>query len=196
MVFFCRLWFQPAFVKAPSSPSDSITVVSLFGWTIGESVVLEYDHSPVGPYQEFVSLGGVVWKRGALGQWGSRLFVSSRQAKELCENVWNLPAQLADISLNGEGTLSVEAISDNVQVRGWQTTRTPSKSRWNLQVEIVWTPSIKALWTPTIFLPDSSKELVPMHHLRLSSSSVRLVGGFGIVADNVLIEISQQCGFL
>ena len=36
---------------------------------------LEYDASPVGPYREYVTMGTLVTKRGALGQWGSRLFV-------------------------------------------------------------------------------------------------------------------------
>ena len=41
----------------------------------GGVVSLEYDASPVGPYREYVTMGSLVTKRGALGQWGSRLFV-------------------------------------------------------------------------------------------------------------------------
>ena len=36
-------------------------------------VSLEYDLSPVGPYRQYVTMGSLVSKSGALGQWGSRL---------------------------------------------------------------------------------------------------------------------------
>ena len=46
----------------------------------GGVVSLEYDASPVGPYREYVTMGALVTKRGAVGQWGSRLFVRSGAA--------------------------------------------------------------------------------------------------------------------
>ena len=47
-----RLWFRPAFVRAPhpSSLPAGVSAVALLGWTIGGVVALEYDESPVGPY--------------------------------------------------------------------------------------------------------------------------------------------------
>ena len=53
---------------------------------IGGNVCLQYDESPVGPYVEYVTMGSLVEKRGALGQWGSRLFVSTQPADE----VWHV----------------------------------------------------------------------------------------------------------
>jgi len=41
----------------------------------------------VGPYLEYVTMGSVVAKRGALGQWGSRLYVSSAPAEAICKEV-------------------------------------------------------------------------------------------------------------
>ena len=41
--------------------------------------------SKVGPYLEYVTMGSVVAKRGALGQWGSRLYVSSAPAEAICK---------------------------------------------------------------------------------------------------------------
>jgi len=60
-------------------------------------VCLEYDKSPVGPYLEYVTMGSLVEKRGALGQWGSRLFVSTLAAEEVCRRTWAVPAEVADI---------------------------------------------------------------------------------------------------
>ena len=103
--FTGRLWFRPAIVKIPSdsnpsapSPPPSLSILNLFGYTIGGTVALEYDTSPVGPYKEYVTMGAVVSKRGALGQWGSRLYVSTQVAEDVCRDVWGVPAIVADIN--------------------------------------------------------------------------------------------------
>ena len=86
--FSGRLWFRPALVKAPTSgnekddvqqpppPPPSVSILQIFGWTIGGSVALEYDDSPVGPYREYVTMGALVSKRGSLGQWLSLIHIS------------------------------------------------------------------------------------------------------------------------
>ena len=51
----------------------------------------------MGPYLEYVTMGSVVTKRGALGQWGSRLYVSSAPAEAICKQVWGVPAETAEI---------------------------------------------------------------------------------------------------
>merc|ERR1719247_1335179 len=107
-----RLWFRPAFVRAPEPDAlpEGMSAVSLFGWTVGGVVALEYDESPVGPYREYVSLGALVTKRGALGQWGRRLFVSTRAAEEVCQRVWDVPAEVRGIDFAEPGpALRVEA---------------------------------------------------------------------------------------
>jgi len=74
-LFDGRLWFRPAIVRVPQNLPDGLSAVGLFGFSIGGVVSLEYDASPVGPYREYVTMGSLVTKRGALGQWGTRLFV-------------------------------------------------------------------------------------------------------------------------
>ena len=109
-----------------------MSAVSLFGWTVGGVVALEYDESPVGPYREYVSMGAVVTKRGALGQWGSRLYVSSAPAEAICKEVWGVPAETAEIEFveAGEG-LRVDQPppptgpegAATIRVGGWEATR-------------------------------------------------------------------------
>ena len=200
--FTGRLWFRPALVKIPSesNPSDprpppSVSILNLFGYTIGGTVALEYDTSPVGAYREYVTMGAVVSKRGALGQWGSRLYVSTQVAEDVCKEVWGVPAIVADINFvedegDSEQSLSVEAAPDKfdtsakqrIDVRGWSNTRVLNKDGpdddpiGNLPV--LWTPTIKALWAPLVPFPASDNinndGALPLHRLRLSASALRL----------------------
>lgn len=201
--FTGRLWFRPALVKVPSatnpsdpSPPPSVSVLNLFGWTIGGTVALEYDTSPVGPYKEYVTMGAVVSKRGALGQWGSRLYVSTQVAEDVCQDVWGVPAIVADISFvedddgSNEQYLSVEPAPDKfdtanrqkIDVRGWSNTRVLNDDEMDDEpkggLPVLWTPTIKALWAPLVPLPASGNgdadESLPLHRLRLSASALRL----------------------
>jgi len=233
--FTGRLWFRPALVRVPSSddPSDpepptSVSILNLFGWTIGGTVSLEYDTSPVGPYREYVAMGAVVSKRGALGQWGSRLYVSTQTAEDVCVDVWGVPAEVAEIEFvegGGSSSLRVQSapnklvtgVKQRIEVAGWSKTRvltekelTEAQPKGGLPV--LWTPTIKALWAPLIPLPASEsdeRDSLPLHKLRLSANAVRLqlcpqspseaLGipiPFGLVVDNVLIEIGRQGGVL
>jgi hypothetical protein len=223
--FSGRVWFRPALVRVPSGPNTpkppaSVTILNLFGWTIGGNVALEYDDSPVGPYREYVTMGATVFKRGSFGQWGSKLYVNTQAAEDVCRKTWNVPAALADIEFSEEAaTLKVKSAPDvqatnkqTIQVNGWENsrilkpeddmTRNPAGG-----LPLLWTPSIKALWTPFILLPSSKDDdsSLPLNRLRLSASAIRLtlcgqrpsnVLGIpipiGIVVDNVLIEISRQ----
>lgn len=233
--FTGRLWFRPALVRVPSSndPSDpqpptSVSTVNLFGWTIGGTVSLEYDTSPVGPYREYVTMGAVASKRGALGQWGSRLYVSTQTAEDVCVDVWGVPAQVADIEfVEGDGSSSlrvesapnklVSGVKQRIEVTGWSKTRVLTEeelaeARPNGGLPVLWTPTIKALWAPLIPLPASESDeenALPLHKLRLSANALRLqlcpqspsetLGipiPFGLVVDNVLIEIGRQDGVL
>lgn len=91
-LFEGRLWFRPAIVRVPEQLPPSVQSINLFGYSIGGVVSLEYDESPVGPYYEYVTMGSLVYKRGFLGQWGSRLFVSTQPAEEVCRRIWEVPA--------------------------------------------------------------------------------------------------------
>ena len=122
--FSGRLWFRPALVRVPQKeeqeqqregvgstatsrastrtalPPSSVSIVSLFGYTIGGVVALEYDTSPVGPYREYVTMGAIVSKRGAIGQWGSKLYVSTKEAEDVCQKIWGVPATFVRIEFN------------------------------------------------------------------------------------------------
>ena len=204
--FSGRLWFRPSLVQTSDLPNSvkeslppSVSIVSLFGWTIGGVVALEYDDSPVGPYREYVSMGAVVTKRGAIGQWGSRLFVNTKKAEKVCQDIWDVPAKLAKIDfLEGEygqffngDNLNVINSPDldkmskvqSISVSGWKKTRVMDSSSDDMKrypfggIPVFWTPSIKALWAPLIPFPLKKNDNVnslPLHKLRLSASAIRL----------------------
>ena len=204
-------------VKLPSTPPPGrVNFLALFGWTLGGSVCLEYDESPVGPYVEYVTMGALVSKRGAVGQWGSRLFVSNQVAEEVCQRVWDVPAEIADISFDEPGgALSVAeaparvgggSSPESIRVSGWAETRTGGDGR-TPGLPVLWTPSIKALWAPLrLPLPRSDDDAgLPLHRLRLSVSSARLhlcaqapseaLGvplPFGLSVDGLRIEIARE----
>lgn len=216
-----RLWFNPALVRCDSidPPAEGVQLINLFGWTLGGTVCLQYDESPVGPYVEYVTMGALVAKRGAVGQWGSRLFVSTQPAEEVCRRVWDVPAEVADLTFEDEGDgwgLSVSSAparvassaTETIRVRGWANTRsggTADESFGGLPV--LWTPSIKALWAPIrVPLPfgDGDAKL-PLHDLRLSVASARLhLTGqrpsdglgvplpIGLSVDGLRIEIARE----
>ena len=216
-----RLWFRPSLVRTPEyDPPGNIRFLSLFGWTLGGNVCLEYDESPVGPYVEYVTMGALVAKRGAIGQWGSRLFVSTQPAEAVCQRVWDVPAEVAAISFDEDGgALCVEAAPalvggaagrETITVSGWANTRSGGSSDDSVgNVPVLWTPSIKALWAP-IRLPgfgggDDDENALPLHNLRLSASSLRLhlcgqasseeLGvplPFGLTVDGLRIEIARE----
>ncbi len=203
-LFTGRLWFSPSLVKVPSkesslSPGPSVSILSLFGYSLGGTVTLEYDTSPVGPYREYVTMSALVSKRGTIGQWGSRLYVSTQKAEDVCKDIWGVPAELANIEFcetreNGSNKVlqvtsppNPGASTQNVQnirVEGWENTRVlteeenDSDPKRNGGLPVFWTPTIKALWAPFIPLPASSdgkeEEELPMHKLRLSASALRL----------------------
>ncbi|KAL1530958.1 hypothetical protein AB1Y20_001849 [Prymnesium parvum] len=207
-----RLWFRPALVRAPTELPEGLAALSLFGWTVGGVVALEYDISPVGPYLEYVTMGSLVTKRGALGQWGSDLYVSTAAAEEVCRRVWGVPAQHAHIAFaNTSAPLRVElppraaACRAEVSVAGWAAVRTaaPSAARRG-GLRVLWTPRLKALWAPLVPLPAAPRQL-QLHALRLSAGSVRLVScgqppsdalgvplGVGLTVDALRIEIGPQ----
>jgi hypothetical protein len=180
-----------------------------------DSVCAEYDESPVGPHREYVTMGSLVTKRGAFGQWGSRLYVSTAAAEEVCQRTWGVPAEQADITFSEGGTsLCVAAApplkggaSAAIAVSGWQATRSAAIDapvRGGLPV--LWTPQIKALWAPLVPLPAAS-DAVPLSlcRLRLSAKSLRLhwcgqsassdLGSplpIGLSVDGVRIEIGKS----
>jgi hypothetical protein len=216
--FTGRLWFHPSLVKVPqdkqddeddeinkdtssssSSPGSNVKILSLFGYTLGGSVCLEYDTSPVGPYREYVTMSALVMKRGTVGQWGSRLYVSTSQAERVCRDIWGVPAELASIDFVDDGERLRVALPPNscvdeeedsglpwIRVEGWKNTRivadppnvgdSNGRARWG-NLPVYWTPTIKALWLPFIPFRKSGGDVgknLSLHRLRLSASTIRL----------------------
>ncbi|KAL3776355.1 hypothetical protein HJC23_010623 [Cyclotella cryptica] len=208
-----RFIFRPSLVRVPIDENDfppCSTLVSIFGYTLGGSVVLEYDVSPVGPYREYVNMGGVVALgrvgvdeslddgNGAvclgLGQWGTNLYVSTQVAEDVCQDVWGVPATLADIVfdedghrlLDGPEETSGDLARRKFNLSGWNNARILSNKINSLSIKrfgnipIFWTPTIKALWAPISFpfqgLSDRNgkQKRLPVHKLRLSASALRL----------------------
>uniref|UniRef100_A0A7S3Q512 Uncharacterized protein n=1 Tax=Chaetoceros debilis TaxID=122233 RepID=A0A7S3Q512_9STRA len=190
--FTGRLCFLPSLVKVPESgPGSSVNLISLFGYSLGGTVALEYDTSPVGPYREYVTMASLVAKNG-IGQWGSRLYVSTQKAEDVCKEIWGVPAELANIDFvegrnTRNGSLMVTSLPNpdaptrdvqNIQVEGWQETRIQSElddPKRGPCIPAYWTPTIKALWAPLVFNINShSDETLALHKLRISASAVRL----------------------
>ncbi|KAL9183078.1 hypothetical protein ACHAXT_004865 [Thalassiosira profunda] len=199
-----RFLFRPSLVRTSDARPPSASLLSLFGYSLGGSVVLEYDVSPVGPYREYVEMGGVVGlgrvnvggdgtaeKKQILGigQWGTDLFVSTQVAEDVCRVVWGVPAQVADIEFIEGGDVLADGVNEDspdegrrrkFAIAGWKNTRIlnsgePSKRYGG--IPIYWTPTIKALWAPLLFPgggKGSGKNLLPLHKLRLSAGALRL----------------------
>lgn len=187
--FTGRLWFSPSLVKIPNEDnvtttnqlvSKNVQVLSLFGYTLGGKVTLEYDTSPVGPYKEYVTMSSLVFKNGSIGQWGSRLYVSTQEAEDVCKQVWGVPAEVANIEFNEKDSPNNESsqsnnntllkvskppcpdsqINDlqNIIVEGWGNTRILTPNEYDVNgnasrygnVPVLWTPTIKALWSPWV----------------------------------------------
>lgn len=217
-LFDGRLWFRPAIVRVPEEMPAGLAPISLFGYSIGGVVSLEYDASPVGPYREYVTMGALVTKRGAVGQWGSRLFVSTQPAEEVCQRVWGVPAEVAAIDFVEDGdALRVDAPppllklpgapSPSIAVSGWRSTRSSSDGGTRRgALPVLWTPTIKALWAPLIpFAATDSATALPLHKLRLSAKSLRVHMSLqtpsemlgwplpvGLSVDGVRIEIGPR----
>eukprot|EP00970_Alexandrium_tamarense_P004102 scaffold693_cov200-Alexandrium_tamarense.AAC.104 len=180
-----RFIFRPSLVRVPSDRErlpPNTNLLSLFGYSLGGSVVLEYDVSPVGPYREYVVMGGVVGlgrvnlgdddrtseRKLGLGQWGTDLFVTTQVAEEVCKQVWGVPAQVADIDLIEDGGVlrdgPDEVIGRGMKPKfilsGWNEARVLTNKNEDSSIKrygnipIFWTPTIKALWAP-ISLPGS-----------------------------------------
>mmetsp|Transcript_54397 Transcript_54397/g.156415 ORF Transcript_54397/g.156415 Transcript_54397/m.156415 type:complete len:335 (-) Transcript_54397:54-1058(-) len=178
--FTGRVRFRPAFVSAPSGPvAEGVQVLSLFGITVGGSVCLEYDMSPVGPYLEVVQMAAVVFSERlwTLALWGSRLMVSDAMADSANGDVWGVPSECRDISFEAGGPPGVVTDAEGrLRIGDWggMTFADAGAETWG-QLPIWWTPTLKALWAPLSPWCDESKGgSLPLRRLRLSASALRL----------------------
>ena len=202
-----RFIFAPQLVRVPDDPPDAY-IVNLFGWTLGGVVALEYDSSIVGPYLEFVEMGALVVRNGAIGQWGARLLVSNEEAKEACEDVWRVPAGTRALDYVEAGdTLTVEGDGASTTIDGWSRVKGGLRLfGWRSPpLPVLWTPQIKALWAP-VKLPSSRNVDLDVHVLGLSATSIalrrfrdtrdvdRIPLGFCVAADGLRIDIAPWRG--
>ena len=199
-----RCIFVPSLVRLPEDNNlpSGISVLNLAGWTVGGTVVLEYDESAVGYYREWVDLGGLaLYTRQSpqgqsflVGQYGSNLFVSRPEAEELCVNVWGLVAKRADIEFSEQTRSGVCELQRNetaptgsnpiLSTFGWKELWKHGRLSFS-GLNLLWTPTIKAIWTCLGRLPSSSVDtqqpLLPLHRLRLA-------GRVGLSRFNTLDE--------
>ena len=211
-LFTGRLCFLPSIVKVKSKPGSSVRPISLLGYSLGGVVALEYDTSPVGYYREYVTMSSLVVKRGCIGQWGSRLYVSTREAEEVCQKLWGVPVEQANIEFKENGdTLQIPRPpnpgttfkqTQDIQIDGWKNTRILTKQEYNSApkrfggLSVLWTPTIKALWLPVIPIESSksinvTEDRLPIHKLRLSASAIRL-HYFGFKRDPKIEDYSEE----
>ena len=186
-----RCIFVPSLVRLPEDNNlpSGISVLNLAGWTVGGTVVLEYDESAVGYYREWVDLGGLaLYTRQSpqgqsflVGQYGSNLFVSRPEAEELCVNVWGLVAKGADIEFSEPKDGGVCELQRSEPARagsnpilstfGWKDLWKPGRLSFS-GLNLLWTPTIKAIWACLGHRPteseDTQEPLLPLHRLRLA----------------------------
>lgn len=171
-----RFVFRPSLVRtSPDTQPPAATLLSLFGYSLGGSVVLEYDVSPVGPYREYVTMGGIVGMgrvdvgdaadngSGArtlgVGQWGTDLYVSTQAAEDVCRRAWGVPAEVADIRFvtGDRGCLADGPGEDGARQDG-SARRTFALAGWDEHARILGSRdegaqrygNIPIYWTPTI----------------------------------------------
>jgi len=200
-----RFIFRPSLVRVPDAADaapKSASLIQLFGFSLGGSVALEYDVSPVGPYREYVDMGGLVALGGVdvgienrldsrslvLGQWGSNLYVSTKVAEDVCRQVWGVPAEVANIDFEESGSRIIDGPDCDKQeegpnffcLRGWQNTRMVEDNRdkrssyFFRRIPVYWTPTIKALWAPLLLSGGSDQNCLPLHRLRLSAGQIQI----------------------
>ena len=198
----------PMLVRTSTSLSDpasqeklekwNILPWSFFGWTVGGTVALEYDDSPVGPYTEFARLGclastlhrqedtpssGGGSQRVLVGQVGTKLYVNENIALSLCEQVWNMTAYLSNdeiVQEHRDTIAGVQAVDDELtdskQDRKTDTTVNALTIGTVNSIPLLWTPTITTIWAqlspriPSVTLLQGEYHSgLPLNRLRLST---------------------------
>ena len=97
-----RVLYQPAFVRVDAAravtPTTGLTLLSLFGWTLGGTFVVEWTDSPIGPYREVAVLSGLVARGFNIGAWASHIIVTTPDAVDSGREFFGLPTNLGTIA--------------------------------------------------------------------------------------------------
>ena len=100
-----RVMYQPAFVRAKAARAVTpdgrgLTLLSLFGWTLGGVFVVDWVNSPIGRYREVAVLSGLVARGFALGAWASHIVVDRQAAIAPAREIFGLPAVKGSITFD------------------------------------------------------------------------------------------------
>ena len=113
-----RILYQPTFVRvadaeAVTPRARGLTLLSLFGWTLGGVFAVEWADSPLGPYREVAVLSGLVASSDLrIGAWASHIIVTSEGAAEAGKAIFGLPATPGSIEFEAESEASGEVSSE------------------------------------------------------------------------------------
>ena len=93
--------YQPTLVRVSAAravtPRDGLTLLSLFGYTLGGVFVVDWTESPVGPYREVAVLSGLVARGLSIGAWASHIVVTTPASVGGGRAVFGLPTVLGSI---------------------------------------------------------------------------------------------------
>jgi len=101
-----RVLYQPTLVPIAAAravtPTSGLTLLSLFGYTLGGLFLVEWTNSPIGPYREVAVLSGLVVRDFSIGAWASHIVVTSPDAVESGRELFGLPTFLGSIDFGEE----------------------------------------------------------------------------------------------
>ena len=96
-----RVMYQPTLVRASAAravtPRDGLTLLSLFGYTLGGVFVVDWSESPVGPYREVAVLSGLVARGLSIGAWASHIVVTTPASVGGGRTIFGLPTVMGTI---------------------------------------------------------------------------------------------------
>ena len=96
-----RVLYQPTLVRTSAAravtPRDGLTLLSLFGYTLGGVFVVDWTESPVGPYREVAVLSGLVARGLSIGAWASHIVVTTPASFGRGRAVFGLPTVLGSV---------------------------------------------------------------------------------------------------
>ena len=104
-----RVLYQPTLVPiqaagavTPPSSTSGLTLLSLFGYTLGGIFVVDWTSSPVGPYREVAVLSGLVSRGLSIGAWASHIVVTEQSAVVGGREGFGLPTVLGSVDFLGD----------------------------------------------------------------------------------------------
>ena len=116
-----QLSFVPVTAARAVTPTSGLTLLSLFGWTLGGVFVVDWAESPIGPYREVAVLSGLVARGLSIGAWASHIVVTTPVAVESGRDLFGLPTNLGSIEFEAATfTPSLEAEPPSLAEEAWE----------------------------------------------------------------------------